>query len=190
VNTLSPAMARALERRRPLAVDPRRSVAIKRNAHEFVVAAGPSVLAHAFAAVMREQDRFADLCILRHPARAGQPFEKGERFVASFRRLGWRWLEDRVLSDSAEIVETEPTRVTYRYLEGSPIAGESSYAILPDGAGSARVVVTFTFQEQGGLALSALHRFGIRWHDRVVQAQVEAAAKKIGARVLESTLRA
>ncbi len=179
-----------LDNRRPLQLDPAAPFAIKRNVHEFEIDADAETFANAFAATMQHENRFARICIKRSPERAGKPFELGERFMGVFELVGWPWLEDRLFSDAAEITELEPRRVTYQYLEGSPIAGSSSYAIESAGPGRTRLVNTFVFQEQGGFAITALHRFGVRAHDEVVRAQVEAAAKRVNARVLDSTMRA
>ncbi len=116
-------------------------------------------------------------------------------------RRAARWLEDRFLSDYAEVVEIAETRdaagrevhrLVYRYLDGSPIAGRSVLTIEPagdrQGGGGSRVTVVFEYQEVSGAALGALHRFGIQRHDQVVHEQVARAAARAGARILASTI--
>lgn len=178
--------AAKMQRRRPLALDPARPFAIKRNVHEWVIAAGAQRFAQAFAEVLsRPGARFGAIEIQRLPGREGQPFVVGERFAGCVRLPHLpSWLE---LGDYAEIVELEPLRVVYRYLSGCPMAGTSTFEISPLGE-HCRLRVIFEYQELGGLAVSLLHRFGIRIHDQVTQAQVLQTAERLGVPVISSTL--
>ena len=192
MSALSAAFAGKLERRRPVALDAARPFAIKRNLHEWVISAPAERFAEAFAQVMSEPGaRFGAILVKRLPGREGQPFALGERFTGCVKLpqalpFGG-WLEDSLFSDFAEITELEPLRVVYRYLSGCPMAGTSSFQITPLGE-HCRLRVIFEHQELGGLAVSVLHRFGIRLHDRATQAQAERAAERLGAAVLSSTL--
>jgi hypothetical protein len=151
--------------------------------------------------------------------RLGLGFNPGERFVGCFSvtraAAAWRaprwvravlgvaeragilpWLEHRLTCDHAEIAELQldpdaegARRVVYRYLAGTPLAGDSAYTITPLGPRACRLEVAFTYQETTAAAVSLLHRFGIRQHDAAVLAQAEAAARRVGARVVRHTLR-
>jgi hypothetical protein len=103
--------------------------------------------------------------IARPAARAGRPFEVGDRFCGRFALPG--------LEDHAVITEASPRRVAYRYLSGTPLAGESVYEIADAPHGST-LTVTFAWQELGLAALLFLHRVGLAAHDAAVVAQVEA----------------
>jgi hypothetical protein len=184
--------AAKMARRVPLPLDPARAFAIKRNVHEWVIGAGAQRFAEAFAAVLQEpRARFGAIEVQRMPGRDGQPFAAGERFAGCVKLPHFplsRWLEDNLFSDYAEIVEVLPLRVVYRYLSGCPMAGTSTFEITPLPGDRCRLRVIFEHQEVGGLAVTVLHRFGIRMHDRVTQAQVEAAAVRLSAPILSTTL--
>jgi hypothetical protein len=178
--TLAPDTARRLAAMRVNEIDPARPSAVKRNVHAIDIAADPDELAAALAAVLAEPGhRFGDVTVRRPAARVGQPFEVGDRFMGCFPLPG--------LADHAVITEVAPRRVVYRYLEGTPLAGESAYTIAPI-PGGCRLEVAFTWQELSTPALLFLHRFGLGAHDRAVLAQAEAAAAHLGARVVASTL--
>jgi len=183
--------ATKMARRRPLALDPARRFAIKRNVHEWVIGAEAQRFAQAFADVLGTPGaRFGAIEVQRLPGRDGQPFAVGERFAGCVKlpHLPFsRWLEDNLFSDYAEMVEMTPLRVVYRYLSGCPMAGTSTFEVQPLGD-RCRLRVIFEHQEVGGFAVTILHRFGIRMHDRVTQAQVEAAAARLSAPILSSTL--
>lgn len=127
---LSPGATRQLAKRSPLATDPGRGVAIKRNVHEFQIDTGARRFADALREVMREPEGRFGLIQLKRPAeRVGREFRVGERFHGCFslerlvdswfgngrlgvarRLLGTltrsrpaRWLEDALMSDYAEI---------------------------------------------------------------------------------------
>jgi hypothetical protein len=180
-----------MARRRPLELDPARGFAIKRNVHEWVIGADAHRFAEAFAEVLREPGaRFDAIEVQRMPGREGQPFAVGERFAGCVKLPRFplaRWLEDNFFSDYAEIVELAPLRVVYRYLSGCPMAGTSTFEIQPLGD-RCRLRVIFEHQELGGLAVTVLHRFGIRMHDRVTRAQVAAAAGRLSAPIVSTTL--
>jgi hypothetical protein len=191
---LSPQAQRRLATRAPLALDAARPYAVKRNVHEIVVDAPPD----RFAAALRETladpgQQFGMVAIRRAPARVGRPFVAGERFLGTF-HLGLgasplvRWIEESFLSDYAEVVALDERRAVYRYLEGTPIAGSSTYLVDADPAGT-RLTVVFEHQEINALAVSVLHRFALRQHDRAALAQARAAARRCGARVVSATTR-
>jgi hypothetical protein len=209
---MSPKATSALGRRAPLPVDPSRSIAVKRDVHEFILDADAATVARAFREVVTDPRSSFGLIRVKRPAdRLGQPFTVGERFQGCFsvelalgkaagllRVPGLRALagliEDTMLSDYAEVVDiVEDTAaqrfmLEYRYLEGTPIAGRSIFTIEPCGNGCSRVRQIFEYQEVNGIALGTFQRFGLKYHDQVVQMEIERAAALAGARVLEGTI--
>jgi hypothetical protein len=102
-------------------------------------------------------------------------------------------VEDRLLSDHAEIEELSldeagHARLRYRYLEGTPIAGSSTFVVEPEGAGRCRVRQIFEYQEVNAIALATFQRFGLKYHDQVVHMQVQQAAARAGARAVRGTI--
>ena len=181
------AAERRLAARRPLALDARAPVAIKRNLHEADIGADADAFARAFTATLSEPRAFGPIRIKRARGRVGQPFALGERFLGAVDLGLPAWLTERFTSDFAEIIELTPRRARYRYLDGCPMAGVSSFEITPAGDGRCRFSALFEYQELGGLGISVLSRFGLRLHDRVVAEQVAAAARSIGADILWTT---
>jgi hypothetical protein len=127
----------------------------------------------------------------RHPALARLLSALGRS------RLG-AWLEDNAMSDYAEVVSArlepdlaagEPFEVVYRYLRGTPLAGQSTFLVEPLTPTRCRFRVIFEFQEVGGLAITVLHRFGLQMHDQVTAIQARLAAARIGAEILSNTIR-
>lgn len=107
------------------------------------------------------------------------------------------WIEDSFLSNYAEICEInispdlaagECYLLKYRYLDGTPIAGSSTFRIEPLDDHRCRVLQIFEFQEVNAMALATFQRFGLKMHDQVVFAQIHQAAARIGARVLSATI--
>jgi len=222
---ISPTAAARLENRAPLALDPSASIAIKRDVHDFEVAAEAADFARAFRAVVTDPaSRFGLIRVKRPADRMGREFEVGERFQGCFSielalagaldgrsptaarwvtnaltlapaRRAIAWLEDELLSNYAEIVRIDlapapgnPYVLEYRYLAGTPIAGSSTFTIEALGPGRCRVRQVFAYQEVGGVALGTFQRFGLKFHDQVVQREIEQAAELCGARVLSSTI--
>jgi hypothetical protein len=211
--TLDAAMTRALAGRVANPVR-ERGPALKRHQHEIDIGCAADRFAAAFREVMIEPGAAFGLVRLRRaPDQVGRPFAAGERFhgcfdvelaaaaagapprlrrlLAAARRTGLLdWLEQRLASDHGEITELGDFQVAYRYLAGTPIAGESRYTIRPLGRDRCRVEQLFSWQERGPLALALLHAFGVRAHDQVVRVQIEAAAARVGAPLLRHTFSA
>lgn len=110
-------------------------------------------------------------------------------------------IEDAMLSNYAEILEIvlEPDpagdpvgggarRLKYGYLDGTPIAGSSTFLIEPLGPDRCRFTQVFEFQEVNRIALNTFERFGLKYHDQVVHMQVHKAAARAGARVISGTI--
>jgi hypothetical protein len=199
-----------LQRRAPLPVDATRSIAVKRDVHEFIVDIEAGAFARSFRAVVTDPASTFGLIRVKRPAeRMGRDFEVGERFQGCFSlelAIGERWsgllrtragraftnfIEDQMLSDYAEVVDIteEPPRfrLEYRYLDGTPIAGRSIFTIEPHERGC-RVLQIFEYQEVNGIALGTFQRFGLKMHDQVVQMEIERAAEHAGGRVVEATI--
>jgi hypothetical protein len=215
VSALLPSTVRRLSRRRRIAIDPARSIAIKRSVHEFEIEAEASRFAAALREVMIEpQAVFGLVEVARASECIGQAFTVGERFLGCIRlaRLAerWRkrrpvlarmlaalartrmarWLEENMLSDFAEVtaIDDAQHRVTYAYLSGNPMAGASTFEVLPLGPGCCRFRAVFHYQERHAIGISVLNRFGIAMHDEVTHAQVVRAAARVQARVRTSTV--
>jgi hypothetical protein len=83
--TIPPADVARLEARRPLPLDPAASIAIKRDVHEFEVAADAAAYARAFRDVVTDPAIMFGLIRVRRPEpRAGRDFEVGEKFQGCF----------------------------------------------------------------------------------------------------------
>jgi adenine deaminase len=86
----------------------------------------------------------------------------------------------------------------YIYLEGSPIAGSSTFTVseVTDAAvlarhgvqHAARMQQVFEYQERDGSIASFFSRGGLRLHNQVVFSQAEQSAAAAGGRVLESNI--
>lgn len=158
--------------------------------------------------VVREADRFG------HPFRVGERFqgrfdlavlregrqERSRRLakllgnIAKVCQMGApsgavsRFFEDQLSSIYAEITELQlsqlPARVTYSYLEGTPMAGASSFeidALLPE---LCRVKHVFEFQEVNTFAAVCLTTTILQLHLNVVWHQIDAVASANGGQVL------
>lgn len=154
----------------------------KRNLHEWRIACDAAAFMKAFTDVLVEPDAvFAGLRIRRAPGRAGAPFVVGEQFLSEFKRIPL----DR--AEIAELhLEAPPYRARYRYLDGAPFRGASTFTVEPEAAGC-RFTALFELEEKNLLGLAALHLFGIRFHDRVVAEQVRRAAARAGGAVISGS---
>jgi hypothetical protein len=106
-------------------------------------------------------------------------------------------LEEAFLSDYGELeqvlLEPDASRgevhtVSYRYLEGTPLAGSTTYTVEPLPSGGCRVTQIFRYQEVNSIALNTFQRFGIKYHDAAVYWQIRCAADRIDARVTKSSV--
>lgn len=208
---------RRLDDRGVLAVDPRSPVAIKRDVHELEVDAPAQDFVEAFhAAMIDPARRFGLVRVVRKRARVGAPFRVGERFQGRFcvsaaapARVA-RWLEHPVAeaalwtieselaSDFGEITELRLSldphdvrpqyRLRYRYLEGSYIAGSSTFIVEPAGERRARVTQVFEYQEIASRYVLWMGTSVVKMHNQVVYSQVAQAASIAGARVVRSDI--
>jgi len=103
-----------------------------------------------------------------------------------------RKVEDAVTSDygvitTFDLASANPT-MTYEYLEGSPIAGSSTFSIAAVDANTCRFTQTFLYQELHEGFVLFFSMGGLKLHDQVVYSQVTQAADSIGAKVTSSDI--
>ena len=103
-----------------------------------------------------------------------------------------RKVEDAITSDygvitAIDLTGAQPT-MTYEYLEGSPIAGSSTFSITPTGANTCRFTQTFLYQELHADFVLFFSMGGLKLHDQVVYSQVTQSAASIGAKVTGSDI--
>jgi hypothetical protein len=102
-----------------------------------------------------------------------------------------RWLLDSLealfLSNYGELTVMDltiraerPAELVYAYLEGTPIAGKSTFTIESLGPGRCRFTQILEYQEVNGISLATFQRFGLKFHDQVVHEQVRQAAALAG----------
>jgi hypothetical protein len=130
---IPPRGQRKLDRRPRLPVDPARSIAIKRDVHEFVVDADAARFATAFREVMTDpRGMFGLIRVRRAPERLGREFVSGERFQGCYSlgaallgacRAGWR------RRAAAWLLATRPLRWMLTRIEDALL---SDYAIIDE----------------------------------------------------------
>jgi hypothetical protein len=202
---LSPAAERKLMLRAPLPVDPRRSIAIKRDVQEYRIEADAGRFVDAFRRVIADPEGLFGLIRIKRPAeRMGADFEEalkrrlsGSRHRARVARLlaFWPirktvgWIEDRLLSDYAMIDQLDLSpdasrgeihTLRYCYLEGTAIAGSTTYFVEARAAHQCLVRQVLEYQEINGLAVVAFQRVVLKMHKQVVHAQIQKAAEHAG----------
>jgi len=205
-----------LEKRELLDLDPHGSIAIKRDVHEFIVEANADDFATAFATVLTHPESTFGLIRVKRPHnRLGKSFREGERFQGCFSieraiRLRFRaewldvflaarptarvigWLEDMMLSNYAEVREISEHdgvhRVHYVYLDGTPIAGSTTFTVEPLDEDRCRVRQVFEYQEQDSMALASFQRMGLKMHDQVVWEQIHQTARMLHAEVVSASI--
>lgn len=211
-----------LDAKHVLALDPARPAAIKRDVHNFTIAADAADLARAVHEVMRDPARrFGLIRVDRKQANVGREFTLGERFQGRYqiddaiaRELhGWARrvfgditddrgvqellcnIENQTTSDYGEIavLELDPgpsgERVlAYRYLEGTPIAGSSTFIVTQLSPGVSRLTQIFEYQELSTLSVSFFASGGLKLHNQVVYSQASQAADLLGVAILSSDI--
>ena len=78
--------------------------------------------------------------------------------------------------------------LSYQYLEGSPIAGSSTFAISALAPGQSRLTQTFEYQELTEDFAKFFSTAGLRLHNQVVYSQVRQAAELAGGQIVESDI--
>jgi hypothetical protein len=133
---IPPKAVRKLEQRAHLPVDAARSIAIKRDVHEFVVEAEPAAFADAFRSVMIDPEGMFGLIRVRRPVdRLGEDFRVGERFqgcysieMALLRACERRWLRP-LRSPTAWLLSRRPVRWLVTKIEDAML---SDYAVIEE----------------------------------------------------------
>ncbi len=101
-------------------------------------------------------------------------------------------VEDRFTSDYGEITElgidTLPARVQYVYLEGSYIAGSSTFVAQALDAGRCLLEQIWLYQEIHPRYVKWVGTDVLRMHLAVVHSQVRQASERAGARILRSDI--
>lgn len=111
-------------------------------------------------------------------------------------RVGWAAvlcnLENTFVSDYGQIVELQadllPARIRYVYLEGSAMAGSSTFTVRELDAGTCLVTQIWEYQELRRQHVAAFATYVLRLHLGVVYSQVEQAAELAGGRILTSNV--
>jgi len=101
------------------------------------------------------------------------------------------YLEDGVTSDFGEIVELElgaTCRLKYVYLEGSFVAGSSTFIVEPIGGTTSRVTQIFEYQEIRQPYVLWVGTSVLKMHLGVVFSQIEQAAELAGGRIIATTV--
>jgi hypothetical protein len=132
-------------------------------------------------AVMSDYAEIAELQLSPAP---GQPY-----------RMVYRYLSGSPIAGSStftiEPLEGNHLRARYRgdsIDRRARVDREVDTAERAASENACRFRAVFEFQEVGGLAIGALHRFGIQMHDQVTHVQVERAARRAGGRIIASTI--
>jgi hypothetical protein len=105
-----------------------------------------------------------------------------------------RTIEDQFTSDYGVISEIDltgtdgPRRVAYRYLEGSPMAGSSTFVVEERAPCVSVLTQAFEYQELNAASIFFFATAGLRIHYQVVFSQVAQAASLLGAKILETDI--
>jgi hypothetical protein len=78
--------------------------------------------------------------------------------------------------------------LSYQYLEGSPIAGSSTFVIIALADGRSRLSQIFEYQELTEDFAKFFSTAGLRLHNQVVYSQVRQAAELAGGQIVESDI--
>jgi hypothetical protein len=104
-------------------------------------------------------------------------------------------IENQNTSDYGVIAELNLTPkdgadyvIAYRYLEGSPIAGSSTFLISQVAPGQSRVTQVFEYQELTASFALFFSSGGLKLHNQVVYNQAAQAADLLGAKVVSSDI--
>jgi hypothetical protein len=78
--------------------------------------------------------------------------------------------------------------LSYHYLEGSPIAGSSTFVISKVSPGVSKLTQIFEYQEQTHTFALFFTSGGLKLHDQVVYSQASQAAQLLGVKVVSSDI--
>lgn len=96
-------------------------------------------------------------------------------------------LLDLLELDGAEVEGVPTWRFRYRYLEGSPIAGSSTFAVQPCPTGC-RLTQIFEYQELRPETAAFFAIAGLKIHNQVVYAQTRQSADALGANIVRTDI--
>jgi hypothetical protein len=106
-----------------------------------------------------------------------------------------RKIENQLTSDYGRIARLELAPpdggdfiLAYEYLNGSPIAGSTTFIITPLGKDQCRLTQVFVYQEQSSAFVSFFGAGGLKLHNQVVLSQATQAAELLGARIIDSDI--
>ncbi len=187
---------------------PNSEITIKRDVHSIDIDADVRRVAAGFHGTMIDPNKhFGLIHVMRPVDQSGKPFVLHQRFQGRYaledllqlRGPFWepvlRAFENQLTSDYGEISELnleppsgEDCRMTYRYLEGSPIAGSSTFVVHALSEGHSRLTQIFEYQEQDPGFVQFFSTQGLKLHDQVVYSQARQAAEAIGAHVIDTDI--
>jgi len=175
--------------------------------HNVVIRADSAAFAAAFQHTLQDSKKqFGLIHIMRKQANIDQPFTLGERFQGRFsieEALKFtdhphdflRGIEDHITSDYGIISEFETApplggeyRIAYRYLEGSPIAGSSTWTIQQIENGVCRFTQVFEYQELQIGFVTFFATLGLKLHNQVVWSEVKQSADLIGVEIVSTDI--
>lgn len=103
-----------------------------------------------------------------------------------------RHLSNAFLSDYGEITEIQleslPSRMRYVYLNGSAMAGASTFVVSEETDATSLVTQIWEYQEQREGLVKAFGTYVLRLHLGVVHAQVQHAAGRAGGEILSTDI--
>jgi hypothetical protein len=105
----------------------------------------------------------------------------------SIRRIEETWTSDFGQITELQLVQ-QPYRVQYVYLEGSCIAGSSTFEVVDTGPGRCRLTQVFEYQELHALYVLWLGLDVLKLHAAVVYSQAAQAAQSIGSQILNTSI--
>jgi hypothetical protein len=185
-----------------------RRISVKRDVHSIEIDADAGKLADAFHRTMTDPDKhFGLIHVMRKAQNRGKPFSLNERFQGRYaledalnlKGEFWaqvlRGIEDKFTSDYGIISllvlnppRGEDYRMQYVYLEGSPIAGSSTFIIHPLGPARSRLTQVFEYQELDPSFVEFFATDGLKLHNQVVYSQGKQAADLIGAHIVDTDI--
>jgi hypothetical protein len=184
------------------------SVSIKRDVHSFVIDEEASKVADAFHKTMIDPNkRFGLIHLMRIAKNVGKPFTEFEKFQGryaiedglSLKGPFWesvlRGIEDKFTSDYGIIqrlnLQPKPGEdylLEYDYLEGSPIAGSSTFTVHALGDKLSRLTQVFVYQECDPSFTTFFSTNGLKLHDQVVYSQARQTAESLHAKIVETDM--
>jgi hypothetical protein len=78
--------------------------------------------------------------------------------------------------------------LSYKYLDGSPIAGSSTFVVSQVSPGVSKLTQIFEYQERSATFALFFSSGGLKLHDQVVYSQAAQAAELVGAKIISSDI--